>query len=496
MRRFLRDAGIADAEIDIFTGGDAVPDVIGINHYLTSERFLDHRTRLYPDHPVGGNGRDTYVDAEAVRVRRLEPDTGLGPRLREAWERYRLPLSVTEVHHGSHRDEQLRWAAEAWKTCQSLRGEGVDMRAVTLWSMFGNVDWRFLLTARHGFYDVGVFDVRAEAPRPTILARAAKAWAKGEDFDHPVLDSPGWWRRPPRLYPWNGRCKPLAWGGRKLLITGATGTLGQAFARICEERALPFCLTSRDELDICDAQSVAAAIAAHEPWAIVNAAGFVRVPDAEREQEACLAANTLGPETLALACRGARIPLVTFSSDLVFDGRLGRAYREGDAVNPTGMYGLSKARAERLVSGIMEDALIVRTSAFFGPWDQYNFAWNVLSAVARGEPVQACPKTEISPTYVPDLCHTTLDLLIDGERGVWHLANQGRLSWFDFACRVAEAAGFDPSLIQAAPAAEAAVTALDSIRGPLMRPFDSALDDYLDRVRHALPLSETDIAAE
>jgi dTDP-4-dehydrorhamnose reductase len=496
MYRFLRDAGIADEEIGIFAGGEAAPDVIGINHYLTSERFLDHRIHLYPGHPAGGNGRDTYVDAEAVRVRTLEPDTGIAPRLREAWERYRLPLAVTEVHHGSHRDEQLRWATEVWTICRDLRDEGVDMRAVTLWSMFGNVDWRFLLTARHGFYDVGVFDVRAEAPRPTMLARAAKAWAKGEDFDHPVLDSPGWWRRPPRLYPWNGRCKPLEWGGRKLLITGATGTLGGAFARICEERALPFCLTGRAELDICDEDSIATAIAAHKPWAIVNTAGFVRVPDAEREREACMAANTLGPEKLARACRDAGIPFVTFSSDLVFDGRLGRAYREGDAVNPTGTYGLSKARAESRVRGIMGEALIVRTSAFFGPWDRYNFAWNVLFAVARGEPVRACPNTEISPTYVPDLCHTTLDLLIDGEKGVWHLANQGRLSWYDFAYRVAEGAGFDPSLVQAAPAAEPGVTALDSVRGPLMRPFESALEDYLDRVRDALPIPEAGIAAE
>ncbi|HEX4737985.1 MAG TPA: SDR family oxidoreductase [Allosphingosinicella sp.] len=496
MYRFLRDAGITDAEIEVFAGGEATPDLVGINHYLTSERFLDHRIHLYPDQPTGGNGRDTYVDAEAVRVHKLESDTGIGPRLREAWERYRLPLAVTEVHHGCHRDEQLRWAAEVWNTCRGLREEGIDLRAVTLWSMFGNVDWRFLLTARHGFYDVGVFDVRAEAPRPTVIAQAAKAWAKGEEFDHPALDSPGWWRRPPRLYPWNGHCKPLEWGGRRLLITGATGTLGQAFARICEERALPFCLTSRADLDICNEQSIAAAIAEHAPWAIVNAAGFVRVADAEREKDACLAANTLGPEKLARACRKAGIPLVTFSSDLVFDGRLGRPYREGDPVSPTGVYGLSKAKAESGVRGIMEEALIVRTSAFFGPWDQYNFAWNVLSALARGEPVRACPQTEVSPTYVPDLCHATLDLLIDGEKGIWHLANQGRLSWYDFAIRVAERAGYDPSLIQAEPASEPSLTALDSVRGPLLRPFDDALDEYLDRVREALPTPETGIAAE
>jgi dTDP-4-dehydrorhamnose reductase len=220
------------------------------------------------------------------------------------------------------------------------------------------------------------------------------------------------------------------------------------------------------------------------------------VADAEREQEACLAANTSGPEKLARACREAGIPLVTFSSDLVFDGRLGRPYRESDPVSPTGMYGLSKAKGESRVRGILEDALIVRTSAFFGPWDEYNFAWNVLSALARGEPVSACPKTEVSPTYVPDLCHATLDLLIDGEKGVWHLANQGRLSWYDFAYRIAEGAGFDPSLIQAAPAPEPAVTALDSERGPMLRSFDSALDDYLDRVRETLPAASAGIAAE
>jgi dTDP-4-dehydrorhamnose reductase len=494
--RILARAGIGGDEIERFAGGEATPDLIGINHYLTSERFLDHRTHLYPGQPIGGNGRDTYVDAEAVRVKRLEADTGIAPRLREAWERYGIPLAVTEVHHGCHRDEQLRWAAEVWNSCSALREEGVDLRAVTFWSLFGNVDWRSLLTERRGHYDTGVFDVRGDKPRPTILARAARAYARGEAFDHPVLDSPGWWRRPPRLYPWNGHCNSFEWGGRKLLVTGATGTLGNGFARICDERALRFCLTSRDELDICDEASIAAAIAEHRPWAIVNAAGFVRVADAEREQDACLAANFAGPEKLARACRDAGIKLVTFSSDLVFDGRLGRPYREDDPVSPNGMYGLSKAKAESGVRAILESALIIRTSAFFGPWDQYNFAWSTLSALARGEPVRACPNTQVSPTYVPDLCHVALDLLIDGESGIWHLANQGQLSWYDFARRLAEGAGFDPALVHAAPAREPAATALDSARGPMLRPFDHALDDYLARVRDALPAPVTEIAAE
>jgi dTDP-4-dehydrorhamnose reductase len=494
----LFGAGIGWGEMERLEGGEARPDLVGINHYLTSERFLDHRLDLYPGHEPGGNRRDTYIDAEAVRVKRLEGDTGIGPRLREAWERYGIPMAVTEVHHGCHRDEQLRWFAEVWKTAGALREEGVDLRAVTLWSMFGNIDWRFLLTRRTGFYDCGVFDARNGTPRPTVIAKAAQAYAKGEEFDHPVLDSPGWWRRPPRLYAWNGACRRVDRDGRKLLITGATGTLGRAFARVCDERALTFCLTSRDELDILDDASIAAALAEHRPWAVVNAAGFVRVADAEREREACFAANAEGPEKLARGCAAAGIPLVTFSSDLVFDGRAGRAYVEDDPVSPAGVYGASKAEAERRVLAAMPEALVVRTSAFFGPWDRHNFAWHVLTRLAAGETFSASAKAEVSPTYVPDLCHATLDLLIDGEKGIWHLANPGRVSWFEFARRLAEGAGFDPGLVEPiATSAEPTLTALASARGTMLRPFEGALEAYLGEVRDAEELaSPLAVAAE
>jgi dTDP-4-dehydrorhamnose reductase len=492
----LFGAGVGWEEMELFEGGEAKPDLLGINHYLTSERFLDHRTHLYLGQDAGGNGRDSYVDAEAVRVKRLEADTGIAPRLREAWERYGIPMAVTEVHHGCHRDEQLRWFVEVWNTAKQLRRDGMDLRAVTVWSMFGNVDWRFLLTQKNGWYDTGAFDARGEAPRPTAIARAAKAFGHGEDFDHPVLDSPGWWRRSPRLYDWNGRCRPMEWGGRKLLITGATGTLGNAFAKLCEERALPFCLTTRDELDICDDASIAAAIEKHQPWAIVNTAGFVRVADAEREKDACLAANAVGPEKLARACADAGIKLVTFSSDLVFDGRLGRAYCESDEVCPSNTYGLSKAKAEQAVLGVLENALVIRTSAFFGPWDKYNFAWNILSSLARGEQVEAGRNTFVSPTYVPDLCHATLDLLVDGEAGIWHLANQGKLSWFEFATQVAEGAGYDPSLVTAIDDATAN-TALTSTRGIMLRPVEHAIHDYLGAIGERRDkVSELQIAAE
>lgn len=494
--RTFRESGIRDSELEPFEGGEAKPDILGINHYLTSERFLDHRPELYPGLPIGGNGRDTYVDAEAVRIHRLHPKTGIAPRLREAWERYRIPIVISEVHHGCTRDEQLRWFAEVWHAAEAERQAGMDIRAVTLWSMFGNVDWRSLLTRHDGVYDVGAFDACGGKPRPTIITKAATAFAQGKRFDHPVLDAPGWWRRPMRLYPWHGNCKTRHNGGRKLLITGATGTLGSALARVCQHRGLPFCLTTRGEIDICDEGSVRAAIERYQPWAVVNAAGFVRVADAEQEKDACLATNAAGPALLARACAEAGIPFVTFSSDLVFDGKLGRAYCEQDAVRPAGVYGLSKAQAEEHVLGLGGQPLVVRTSAFFGPWDKYNFAWQTLSALARGKPVRACRNSAVSPTYVPDLCHATLDLLIDGETGIWHLANQGKLSWHEFAHRVAEGAGYDGSLILPVDG-PVANNALTSTRGLLLRPVDHAIDEFLAQIGElGQPRGIMEIAAE
>ncbi|MDQ4088081.1 MAG: SDR family oxidoreductase, partial [Pseudomonadota bacterium] len=328
---------------------------------------------------------------------------------------------------------------------------------------------------------------------PTIIAKAAAAYARGKSFDHPVLDSPGWWRRAPRLYPWSGRCNPMEWDGRKLLITGATGTLGNAFARTCEDRALPFCLTSRAEVDLCDEKSIVAALKRHKPWAVINTAGYVRVADAEREPEACIAANAEGAAALARGCAAAGIPLVTFSSDLVFNGSKGEAYDEDDPVSPAGVYGASKAEAERRVIEAGGDALVIRTSAFFGPWDRYNFAWDVLTRLARGERIEACSRTFVSPTYVPDLCHAALDLLVDGETGIWHLANEGSVSWYEFARLVAEGAGYDASRVVAADGPRSSNTTLTSRRGMMLRSFEAALADYLAQVAQE---EETAIAAE
>ncbi|MEJ7601596.1 MAG: SDR family oxidoreductase [Kofleriaceae bacterium] len=269
---------------------------------------------------------------------------------------------------------------------------------------------------------------------------------------------------------------------RPILITGATGTLGRAFERICAERLLAARVTCRSELDIADERSIATALDAHEPWLVINTAGYVRVDEAEQDPERCHRENVLGAELLARACASRGVRLVAFSSDLVFDGDKADPYDEHDRPAPLGVYGCTKLEAEWRTLEAYPGALVIRTSAFFGPWDEHNFVAGCLRDLAAGHEVRAAADAVVSPTYVPDLVHATLDLAIDGERGLWHLANAGATTWADLARTAASLAGHRIDRVIPVPGSELGWRAprprfsvLGSARGALLPPLDDAL---------------------
>ncbi|WP_189338483.1 family 1 glycosylhydrolase [Sphingobium sp. SCG-1] len=478
------------------------PDVIGINHYATSDRFLDHRLQRYPARAHGGNGEVAYADVEGIRV--LDPaPQGLAGALREAWERYRIPVAITEAHIGCTREEQMRWMADAWDTAVRLQAYGVDLRAVTSWSLLGSHGWNTLLT-RPGIYETGIFDVRSGTPRPTAMVPLLKGLAS-DAARHPVLGGSGWWRRPIRLE-YHPVARPAAIGAHTsgsaspvtapdvapLLICGATGTLGQAFARACVHRDIRHVLTSRKELAVDDANSIARVLDELRPWAVVNATGWVRVDDAEDSPTACFEANTTGARLLAEACEERGIQTLSFSSDLVFDGREDKHYIETDMPHPLNVYGHSKGCAEAAISALPGAHLIVRTAAFFSPHDPHNFAVAVARALRERHTFPAADDHFVSPTYVPDLVDAALDLLIDGERGVWHLTNNHTLSWADFARMIARAMELDETLVQGVPgttlgwrARRPACAGLVSTRGAMLRSLDEAVAQFALHIEKA-----------
>jgi dTDP-4-dehydrorhamnose reductase len=445
----------------------------------------------YPEEYHGGNGKHAYADIEIVKAA-TPIEWGPDKLLTEAWERLQIPLAVTECHLHSTREEQMRWFNEMWETVNELRDTGVDIRAITVWAIFGLHGWNRLVTQPYGDYEPGIFNLSSGQPRPTALARLVRVLTKRKVYYHPVLETEGWWKREDRLQYTCDNILPLKHikhtpKCQPVLIIGKHGELANAFCYACEKRNIHHILLGRDEMDITDAETVDQIIEDLNPWAIINAAGYVDVEGAEANREVCFKANTEGPAVLAEYCKRHNIKLLTFSSGLVFDGNKKLPYTESDAVSPINVYGESKALAEEKVMAINPNALIVRTCNFFSPWAADSFVAKTVASLQQQQDVYAASDVYVSPAYIPDVVHISLDLMLDNEDGIYHVANTGRLTWAEFARLIAETAGLDSSLVKPIPVAQMGLRAkwpknnvLQSEKGIKLPELNSALRHYLD----------------
>ena len=449
MWRYLRKHGAGEAELMAFVEAPCPPDMLGVDVQPDSDRFLDERLTLYPRERWSGNGRHRFIDNAAWHVQG-EPIGGFEARLREAWQRYRLPLAVSATQLRGPREEQMRWLHAAWAAACTLRGQGADVRAVTAPPAFGADDAGDPASPEHAGYTPGLWDVRAPEPRPTALAAMARALARDGRFMHPVLEGPGAWLREQRfaLAP-HGRVRTLAVAGRPLLVVNGSGLLGRTLVQACELRGL-----ACQALGPGEPASIAEAITRWQPWAVVDAGGAMTVDDsgpADDTRRAEFAA------TLARACAAAGLRLLAFSGAQVFDGAKQAPYVESDAPAPRHPGG----EVERIVLAADPAALLVRTGALFGPAD--GAVARLAAALRQRQRFAAATDRTLSPTYAPQLADAALDLLLDGMRGIVHLANAGAVDAAGFMRMAADAAGLDGALIDALPPA------------PTQRPAQAAL---------------------
>jgi len=462
---YLLEHGLRERDLTPFLEHPCAPDIVGINTYVTSERFLDGRLEHHNPDQHGGNGRDGYVDLETVRVFG-GPIGGFAARARETHERYALPLALTEVHLGCTREEQMRWLLEAYRAALELRAEGADVRALTLWSAFGAFEWNSLLIRQEGHYESGLWDVRAPEPRATALVKMAQHIARGETPQHPVLETRGWWHRSERLtYPPFGPVRSSGVEGRPLLIYGPDNALSQAFARVCQWRGLAFQTLNPLEQGFEDLNAV---LELEDAWAVVD-----------------VSADS-GPEVLVRACLERGVKLMSFSSAAVFDGQKGSSYLESDLPNPSSVEGKMALERETLLLEAMPQTLLIRTPEMFSPWNLENPVQAALEAMRSGQPLDMLENLPASwakrhlpglPAFLPDVVQTALELLIDDEKGIWHLSSPGPSSWNELARALGGAEVVDSSTTQKP------FTVLSSERAWMMPSFEVALERYLEALR-------------
>ncbi len=240
---------------------------------------------------------------------------------------------------------------------------------------------------------------------------------------------------------------------KRVALFGSKGQLGVELKSEFTARGYEVACFDRSTVDIADAAAVDRSIAACNPALVLNAAAYNQVDLAETEPLTAFQVNALAVRNLAVACRNSGVQLVHFSTDYVFDGQAGRAYREEDPTHPIGAYAVSKLAGELYARAYLDAPLIIRTSGVFGPGGmdtaRGNFVELMLRLAAENKPIRVVDDHVASPTYAPALAARTADLVelgTHGTGGPFHIGGGTPISWFDWARKIFQAAGVTPSL--------------------------------------------------
>ena len=252
----------------------------------------------------------------------------------------------------------------------------------------------------------------------------------------------------------------------RLLVTGAAGMLGGDVVRAAAERGHEAVGLARAELDITDAEAVAAAIAAARPEAIVHCAAWTDVDGAEAHEPAALAVNATGAGILARAAAAAGAQLVHVSSDYVFDGRAAAPYVESDPVGPVGAYGRTKLAGELAVRAADPGHAVVRSSWLFGAAGP-NFVATMLGLADAGREEIAVVVDQVGcPTFTGHLAPALVEVAERRAGGLHHIAGGEHCSWHELAVETFSRAGVDMRV---------AVTTTEAFPRPARRPAWSVL---------------------
>lgn len=283
--------------------------------------------------------------------------------------------------------------------------------------------------------------------------------------------------------------RPLPRLRLRVLVTGASGMLGTDLVPALAGAGCDVFARPRADLDITSERDVAVAFREARPQVVVNCAAFTKVDACETDPRA-FEVNAGGVEILAGQCAIHSARLVQVSTDFVFDGAKAAPYREDDPPVPLSAYGRSKRRGEEAALRL-PGALVLRASWLFG-----RGGWNFVEAIRRQIDGGRRTLTVVDdqrgrPTSTVDLSEAVLALLDQGAAGIYHFANRGEVSWFEFAREIVALSG-DPdvevlpidSATLARPARRPAYSVLDTGKyeestGRPIRHFREPLAEYL-----------------
>jgi dTDP-4-dehydrorhamnose reductase len=227
----------------------------------------------------------------------------------------------------------------------------------------------------------------------------------------------------------------------KILITGANGQLGWELGQLAAAYpAFEFVLVDRSKLDLTFPETFEKIIHSIAPDCIVNTAAYTAVDKSETEKELSYTVNATAVQALASICKNLAIPFITYSTDYVFDGEATQPYTISTKVDPVNYYGSTKAAGESMAMEANEDTIIIRTSWVFSSHGN-NFVKTMMRLMKERAQLNIVADQKGRPTYAKDLAIATMKMIEamnagKSIKGVYHYANQGETTWYDFAAKI------------------------------------------------------------
>lgn len=229
----------------------------------------------------------------------------------------------------------------------------------------------------------------------------------------------------------------------KVIVTGGTGQLATAIAKLCTQSKNSYIITSIEELDICSVESVSRGL--QDADIVINCAAYTNVEAAEENIEEATRINRDGVANIAKVARERGIKLIHISTDFVFGGDNERTtpYHEQEAPSPINVYGKTKAEgeAEALTA---PGAIVLRTSWLYAPWG-HNFVNTIIGRARQGAELRVVDDQRGTPTSAISLAQAIIEIIESGAwqtmEGIYHYSDLGESSWYDFAkeiLRIAE----------------------------------------------------------
>lgn len=233
----------------------------------------------------------------------------------------------------------------------------------------------------------------------------------------------------------------------KLMVTGANGQLGRELVELCAARGDEVIGLDVDSLDITNRDAVHAALAEVAPDIVVNCAAYTAVDACEANEDLALDVNAHAVRWIAEAVDAVGAHLVHISTDYVFDGTLDRPYVESDRPNPRSAYGRTKLAGEREALALGSAGTVVRTSWVCG-FHGNNMVKTVLRLVGEDSALSFVDDQVGHPTFTSDLAPALLLLAQDRRAGLFHVTNQGAVSWYGFVGAVLDVLGRDATEVR------------------------------------------------